>query len=109
MAILFLGLLVGTLVYGLPTLASIFKMEKADSGCAVQLTMVVTFSFLIFLPLLSIGAGAVAVPALMWIGGCALLTWLPLAIMREKGFVLTNGKEVQCLSVLRTDSERIEK
>ena len=86
-------LLTGTLLYGAPTLLASFRVKDTDQGCGVQFIILATFSFTIIMPLLTIGAHIVVVPLLILLFGSALFTWLPLAFMREKGFVLSNGKE----------------
>ena len=90
---IFMGLLMATLIYGVPTVAATFKSNVEFHGCGVQLIIIAAISFLVSIPLLSFGAGKIVVPMLLLLCGGSLLTWLPLAVMREKGFVLTNGEE----------------
>ncbi|WP_148618710.1 hypothetical protein [Mariniblastus fucicola] len=85
-------LLIGTFIYGIPTLATTFKFQEVDHSFAIQMIIVATFGFVTLLPLIAIGANMVVGPLAFFLCGCSLFTWLPLVIMRERGFVLTNGK-----------------
>ena len=86
--------LLATVCYGLPTLFSIFCFSESEQSFFVQLIMVVTAGFLVLMPLMAMGVGAVVIgPLIIFLCGCSACTTLPLMLMRNRGFVLTNGKE----------------
>ena len=92
--IYFTCFLAGTVLYGLPTLLTIFSLREAEHGFFAQLIIVVTVGFLLIMPLMALGVTAgIVVMLVVFICSCSLFTSLPLAMMHKHGFVLTNGKE----------------
>ena len=88
-----LGIAIGTLVYAVPTFVAVFRTNTFESGCTAQIIVVFTLLFFVVVPTLALGTGMGTAGAIgTLICGCCLATWLPLAILREKGFVLTRGK-----------------
>lgn len=84
---------VTTLFYGVPTVATTFKLKETEQGCFAQLIMIVAIGFLVVMPFAAMGADETLGPLVLVVTGSSMATWLALAAMREKGFVLTNGKE----------------
>ena len=82
-----------TLFYGVPTIMTTFRMKETEQGCFAQLIIVVSIGFLMIMPFAAMGAGPIIGPLAFLLAVCSLTTWLPLATMRENGYVLTNGTE----------------
>jgi len=85
--------LLSALFHVVPTLLTNFKIKEPEQGCFIQLIIVVSIGFLVVMPFAAMGANMVVGPLLLVLVTCALTTWLPLAAMRETGYVLTNRKE----------------
>ena len=84
------GFVVGTLVYGVPTLLSTFRLKESENGCVAQLIIVVVLAFMSCMPFVALGAVLVIGPIIGFLVGCSIFTWAPLLHMRESDFVLSN-------------------
>lgn len=83
----------GSLIFGVPTLATTMRTREVENGCGVQLLILAIIAFVVTLPLLSIGAPIeVSGPVLLTLCGISLCSWLPVAILKRQGFVLTKSK-----------------
>ena len=86
------AIFVFTLIYGAPTLLATAHSVD-DYGCGVQLVILVLVGFIAGMPLVTIGAANLIVPLVVLLCGTSLFLWLPLALMREQGFQLSNGND----------------
>ena len=84
----------GTLVFGVTTVATTMRTRDVENGCGVQFLILAIVAFVVTLPLLSIGAPIkVSGPVLMTLAGVSLFSWLPIAILKSRGFVLSRGRD----------------
>lgn len=88
-----IGFGVGTLVYGIPTLMTTYSLNESEQAVFAQLIILISMGFLIVMPFAAMGATMITGPLLVFLGSCSVFTWVPLAYMRDKGFVLTKGKD----------------
>lgn len=88
------GFLLGTILYGLPTLSTTFHSHDAEQGCFAQPIIIASIGFVVVLPFIALGAPSEVIgPLGGFLCGCSIFTALPLSQMRNHGFVLTNGKD----------------
>lgn len=79
-----------TLFYVVPTVATTFKLQETEQSLFAQLIIVVSVAFLIVTPFTALGANVFSAELLFLLLVCSMSTWLPLAKLRELGYVLTN-------------------